>query len=292
MVGDKFMPEMHLRQPGFTYSACGPFTKNKERVQKLKQTGDSRYIYRNELDKVCFQHDMTYGDFKDLKRRTAADNVLRDKAFNIAKNPKYDGYQRGLAFMAYKSFDKMTKGSGATLANKSIPQNEQLAEELHKPIIRKFKKRAVYSAFKDNIWAAALADMQLISKFNKGFRFLLCVIDIYSKYAWVVSLKDKKGVSIVNAFQSILKKSNRKSNKIWVDKGSEFYNRSMKSWLEKNDIEMYSTYNEGKSVAAERFIRTIKNKIYKHMTSISKNVYIDKLDDIVNEYNNTKHRTT
>ena len=133
--------------------------------------------------------------------------------------------------------------------------------------------------------------MQLISKFNKRFRFLLFLIDIYSKYAWFVPLKDKKGVSIVNAFQSISKKSNRKPNKIWVDKGSEFYNRSMKSWLEKNDIEMYSTHNEEKSVVAERFIRTIKNKIYKHMTSISKNVYIDKLDDIVNEYNNTKHRT-
>ena len=107
----------------------------------------------------------------------------------------------------------------------------------------------------------------------------------------VVPLKDKKGVSIANAFQSILRKSNRKPNKIWVDKVGEFYNRSMKSWLEKNDIEMYSAHNEGKSVVAERFIRPIKNKIYKHMTSISKNMYIDKLDDIVNEYNNIKHRT-
>ena len=106
--------------------------------------------------------------------------------------------------------------------------------------------------------------------------------DIYNKYAWVVPLKDKKGVSIVNACQIIFKKSNRKPNKIWVDKGSEFYNRSMKLWLEKNDIEMYSTHNEEKFVVAERFIRTKKNKIYKHMTSISKNVYIDKLDDMVN----------
>ena len=243
LVGDKFMPQMHLKQPWFTYSACGPFTKNKERIQKYKQTGDSKYIYKNELDRACFQHDMAHGDFKDLKSRTAADKVLRDKAFNIAKNPKHDGYQRGLAFMVYKFFDKKTKGSGVTLANKSIPQNEQLAEELHKPIIKKLKKRKEYSAFKDNIWTADLADMQLISTFNKGFRFLLCVIDIYSKYAWVVPLKDKKGVSIANAFQSILNKSNRKPNKIWVDKGSEFYNRSMKSWLEKNDIEMYSTHN-------------------------------------------------
>ena len=101
LAGDKFMPEMHLKQPGFTYSACGPFTKNNERIQKFKQTGDSRYIYRNELDKTFFQHAMAYGDFKDVARRTAADKVLRNKAFNIAKDPKYDGYQRGLASMVY-----------------------------------------------------------------------------------------------------------------------------------------------------------------------------------------------
>ena len=95
LAGDKFMPEMHLRQPRFTYSACGPFTKSKKRIQKFKQTGNSRYIYKNELDKACFQHNMAYGDFKDLKKRTAADKVLREKAFNIAKTPKYDGYQKG-----------------------------------------------------------------------------------------------------------------------------------------------------------------------------------------------------
>ena len=94
LAGDKFMPEMHLRQPGFTNSACGPFTKNKERIQKFTQTGDSRYIYRNEIDRACFQHHMAYGDLKDLAKRIAPDKVLRDKAFIVAKNPKYDGYQR------------------------------------------------------------------------------------------------------------------------------------------------------------------------------------------------------
>ena len=116
-----------------------------------------------------------------------------------------------------------------------------MAEEIHKPIIRKFKKRKVYSTFKDNIWGADLADMQSISKFNKGIRFLLYVIDIFSKYAWVVPLKDKKDVSIVNAFQKILNDSKRKPNKIWVDKGSEFCNRSMKSWLQDNNILIYSS---------------------------------------------------
>ena len=129
--------------------------------------------------------------------------------------------------------------------------------------------------------------MKLLSKFNNGFRFLLSVIDIFSKYAWVVPLKDKKGISIVNAFQKILDDSKIKANKIWVDKGSEFYNNSFEKWLQDNDITMYSTNNGGKSVVAERFIRTLKNKIYKYMTAISKNVYIDKLDDIVKEYNNT-----
>ena len=112
----------------------------------------------------------------------------------------------------------------------------------------------------------------LISKFNNGFRFLLCVIDIFSKYTSVISLKDKKGVSIVNAFQKILKDSNRKPNKIWVDKGNEFYNNSFKKWLKDNDIEMYSTNNEGKSVISEILIRTLKTKIYKYMTAIPKDV--------------------
>ena len=113
--GDKFMPEIHLKQPGSTYSACRQFTKNKERIQKFKVTGFTNYIYKNELDKACFQHDMAYGDFKDLARRTASDKVLRDKAFNIAKNPKYDGYQRGLASMVYKFFDKTSAGRGVNM---------------------------------------------------------------------------------------------------------------------------------------------------------------------------------
>ena len=137
----------------------------------------------------------------------------------------------------------------------------------------------------------------IISKFNKGIRFLLCVINTFSKYAWVIPLKDKKGISIVNVFQKLSDKSvelhskGRKRNKIWVDKGSEFYNNSFKKWLKDNYIEMYSIHNEEKSVLAERFIRKLKIKIYKYMTSISKNVYIDKLDDIVDEYNDTYHRT-
>ena len=172
---------------------------------------------------------MAYGDLKDLAKRTASDKLLRDKAFNIDKNPRYDGYQRNLSSMVYSFFDKKSPGSGVAML-----QNQQLAEELHKTIIRKLEKRRVYSSFKDNIWGADLTYMQLITNFIKGFRFLLCIIfliiifnilrfllriiDIFSKYTWVVPLK-------------ILDDSKRKRNKIWVDEGSEFYNNSFKKWL-------------------------------------------------------------
>ena len=147
LVGDKFMPEMHSRQPGFTYSASGLFTKNREIIQKLKRTGDTSYIYKNELDKSCFQHDMAHGDFKDLSKRTASDKVLRDKTFKIASEHKYSRYQRGLVSMLYKVFDKKSQGKG--LGNNK--GNIQLADELHKPIIRKSNKRKLYSSFRDSI---------------------------------------------------------------------------------------------------------------------------------------------
>ena len=126
---------------------------------------------------------MAYGDFKELAKRTAVDQLLSDKAFNNAKDSEYDKYQRRLDSMIYKFFDKKTASSGI----KYMPQNEQLAEELHKPI-----KKKVHSTFKDNVSGADLADMQIISKTNKRFRFLFCVIDIFTKHFWVVPLKDKK----------------------------------------------------------------------------------------------------
>ena len=132
--------------------------------------------------------------------------------------------------------------------------------------------------------------MQSLNKYNKGIKYLLCAIDFFSKYAWIVPIKHKKGTSIVKAFKKIISEG-RKPNEIWVGQGSEFYNKSFKEFLKINNIEMYSTYNEGKSVVAERFIRTLKNKIFKHMTAISKNVYFDVLEDIVNKYNNTVHKT-
>ena len=219
------------------------------------QSGHTDFIYINELDKACFQHDMAYCKSKDLAKKTQSDKLLRDKAFKIASDPKYDGYQRALASMVYKFFDKKSSGSGVA----AIEPNYQLANKLHRQI-------------------------------NKRIKYLLCAIDLFSKYAWVVPLKDKRGITIVNAFQKIISKG-RKPNKIWVDQGGEFYNKLFNRFLKINNIEMYSVYNEGKSVVAKRFIRTLKNKIFKHMTSVSKSVYFVVLDDIVNKYNNTVHKT-
>ena len=157
---------------------------------------------------------MAYGDFKDLIRSTVSDKILRYKAFNVAKNPKYDEYQKRLASMVYKFFDK--KKSGGAIKNK-IMSNKELVEKLHKPIIRKVEKSKVYSSFIENIWGTHLADMELISKFDKGFRFLFCIADMNDRHDWVIPLKDKKGITITSAFQKNLSESNGKLNRARVD---------------------------------------------------------------------------
>ena len=183
LAGDKFMPELHLRQPQFVYSVCGPFTRHKERIKEFKRTDDTRLLYRNELDKACFKHDAAYAKYKDVENRLISDQKLRNSAYDIASNPKYDGYQRGLASMVYKFFNskvapldkKAMSGKGnakhtakpSSLERNSFERTENnkiLAVELHKPVTKKFNKRKVYSQFRDNIWGVDLADIQSLSK--------------------------------------------------------------------------------------------------------------------------------
>ena len=195
LAGDKCMPEIHLKQPEFTYSTCGPFTNNQGKNSEIYRSRRYKLYLQKRLDKACFLHDIALGDFKDLVRGTASYKVLKDKACNIAKNPNYNGYQRGLASMVYKFFDKKSAlhtdksaaGSAVNIHanNKTLQRlldlaTHEIVEELHNSIIKKIKKRTVHSGFKDNIWGADLADMQLINTFNKGIRFLLlCVIRCY-----------------------------------------------------------------------------------------------------------------
>ena len=180
LTGNKFMLELHLKQPRFTWSACVPFTKHRERIQKFRETGNLKHLYINELDKPCFAHDAAYSDSKDLTKRTISDKILKDRVYKITRNRKYNGYQRALASMVHKIFDKKTR------------LVESLNEELHKPVIKKFKRRKVYARFNECIWAADLAEMESLSSKNKNVKYSLCVIDVLNKYAWVKSLKEKK----------------------------------------------------------------------------------------------------
>ena len=186
--------------------------------------------------------------------RTISDKILKDRACEITGNCKYNGYQRALASMVYEFFNKK-KGSGLRL--------NEVAEELNKSVIKKFKRGKVYARFKDNIWAADLAEMGSLSSKNKNSKYLLYVIDVSTKYEWVKPLKGKKVETVLNDFIEIVKKSNRKPNKLWVDQRRQLYNKLIIKWLDSNDISMYSTNNEGNSVIAERFIKTLKSKIIK-----------------------------
>ena len=146
------MPEVHLKQLGFNYSACESFTKHHERIQKFRETDNLKHLYRNELDKACFAHDVGYSNSKDLTKRTISDKTLKDRAYEFARNYNYDGYQRALTSMFYM-FLKMETESGVSV-------NEELTEELHKSVIKKLKKRKIYGRFKDNNWAVDLAEME------------------------------------------------------------------------------------------------------------------------------------
>ena len=162
-----------------------------------------------------------------------------------------------------------------------------LAEELHKPVKRKFRKRRVLVSGIDKIWAADLADMQALSKENEGYKFLLLVIDTFSKYGWIVPLKDKKGETIVNALKEIFKESGRRPAKLWTDKGREFFNKDVRDL-----VYLYATENEEKSSIAERWIRTMKEKMFKYFTDNNTYNYIDALPELVEDYNNTVHSST
>ena len=180
---------------------------------------------------------------------------MEDRAYEISKTLEYDGYQRALASVVHKFFDKKI--------GFEVSVNEQLLEELHKPGIKKFERRKICARFKDNIWTADLAEMESLSSKNRNVKYLLCVINFFIKNAWINSLKDKKGKTVLNAFKKTVNRSNNKPNESWLYQGREFCNKLMQEWLNNNDILMYLTQNEGKSVIAERFIKTLKVKIYK-----------------------------
>ena len=179
---------------------------HRERIQNFRKVGNLKHLYRNKLDQACFTHDVAYYDSEDLSKRTISAKILKERADKVARNCKNDGYQWALASMLFKIFDKRT-GSGTST-------NEEIAEELHKPVIKKSKWRQIYARLKDNIWAADLAEMRSLSSKNKNVKYFLCVINVFIKYAWVKPFKEAKGKTVLPAFIKIVHKSNRKPSKL------------------------------------------------------------------------------
>ena len=229
------------------------------------------------VDKAAYNHDICYLKNNDTATRNAVCDKNMLKELKGIYNPTIrERMERGLVSSLIGT--KARFGWGVEGKKKG----STLAEELHKPIKRKFKKRRVLVNGIDKIWAADLVDMQAFSKFNRGVKYLLAVIDVLSKYGWLIPLKDKTGKSVASALKTIFKE--RKPEKMWVDKGKEFYNKDVKDL-----IELYSTENEEKSSVVERWIRTMKEKMWKYFTDKNTNIYIDILPDLVKDYNNTRH---
>jgi hypothetical protein len=258
------------------YSYCGPGTKYEQRNRE-------GYKGINELDSMCKLHDKFYNENTDTKIRNISDIALAHRADEIANNPSYGDVQRKDA--------KFISGIMKTKAKFGLGWNEELADELHAPVRRKFKRRRVISYGIDDVWSCDLVEMQEWSKQNKGHRYMLNVIDVHSKYAWSVPLKDKTGKTVLEAFKQIVENSGRKPHHIWVDEGKEFYNKYMDEWIKENNIVRYSTHGEHKSAVVERFNRTLKTIMWKRFTAENTRNWIDMLDKLLFQYNNKKHST-
>ena len=267
------------------YSYCGPGTKYEQRVRE-------GYKGINELDSMCRLHDKFYNENTDTKTRNISDIALAHRADEIANNSVYDDAQRKDAkFISGIMKTKAKFGLGCFKKLERASWNEELADELHKPVRRKFQRRQVISYGVDDIWSCDLVEMQEWSKENEGFRYMLNVVDVFSKYAWSIPMKDKTALTTLNAFKQIVESSKRKPKHIWVDQGKEFYNKYMDQWIKENNIVRYSTYGEHKSAIVERFNRTLKTNMWKRFTAENTRNWINMLDKLLLNYNNKFHST-
>ena len=281
-VISKIPVEFHLRTlKGKKYSFCGPNTKLDERLNPDDTPKEwSKPI--NKVDEICLHHDLAYrGSDLGKGTRHEADKKMLEELSNL----KDLNFSEKLARAIIKPIIKTKHKLGLGVKK----NNSQEAKELHKPIIRKFKRRKVIVHKIDQIWSADLVDMKQFSRQNKGFKHLLTVIDLFSKFAWTIPLKTKTGKEMVESFSKLIK--NRKPNKLWTDAGKEFVNKEFKKFLTDNKIELYQTYNEGKAVVIERFNRTLKEKMWRFFTESNSSKYLDVLPQLLSAYNNTIHST-
>ena len=276
-VISKIPIEFHMRNlSGKKYSFCGPNTNLEKRLNP-DDTPKEESKPINKVDEICMKHDIAYRD-ADLGKGTRheADKQMLDNLNEL--NNKDLNWNEWFA-------KKFVKGIIGLKYKLGLGLEE--AEELHKPIRHKFKRRRVMVFNIDDIWSADLKDMQSISKQNKGFKYILTIIDIFSKYAYAIPLKSKSSSNIIEAFEKLFKSS--KPKKLWTDQGLEFTGNNFKKFLSKNNIELYHVYNEGKAAVVERFNRTLGEMIQKHLTATNSSKYIDVLQKLLNDYNNKYH---
>ena len=277
------------------YSYCGPGTRYEQRIRE-------GYKGINELDSICKLHDQFYNEFKDTRTRNFSDSALAKRAKAIALNAAKNNdltLQKDADFLSKIMATKaalglgigMGLGSGSTKLKKepTPPWSERLSEELHKPVKRKFQRRHVLVNEVDDIWSCDLVEMQEWSKANRNFRYMLNVVDCFSKFAWSVPLKDKTAKTVLEAFKKIVKDSHRLPKHLWVDEGKEFYNKDLTAWIKENNIIRYSTYGEHKSSICERFNRTLKTTMWKRFTAENTRNWVDMLDGLLSDYNNRRH---
>jgi transposase InsO family protein len=260
------------------YSFCGPGTRYEQRMRE-------GYKGINELDSMCKLHDQFYNENTETKTRNISDIALAHRAAEIARNSMYDDVQRKDArFISDIMKTKAKYGLG-------LPWNEELANELHAPVKRVSKRRHVVSYGVDDVWSCDLVEMQEWSKQNNGYRYLLNIVDVYSKFAWSIPLLDKKSNTVLEAFKNVVKSSGRKPRHLWVDEGKEFYNSKIDVWIKENKITRYSTHGEHKSSIVERFNRNLKSRMWKRFTAENTRNWVDMLDKLMYEYNSTVHST-
>jgi len=276
--------ELHIFDPIVgRYGACGPGTYHSKRIQKYIETGDTSHIYKNDLDKACFYHDSAYNKYKDVPNRHIADKKLMDEAFIIANDQSKDGYERALASLVYKFFEKKIQMGQGLVEDRAI-----LAEELHRTIRHNFPRRRV-EVFKPNeILACDLIDMN--QHRDDGYRYILTAQDIFTKYSFAIPLKSKKTEELIEAFKTIFK--SHKPEKIWVDQETGIHSKKFQEFLDAQEIQVYSTASEIKVSVIERFNRTLKEWLYKQFTKNDSTKWLKILPALVEKYNNRKHSTT
>ena len=282
-------PKSGWTLPGHKFT--GPYNDLDSQVKYNPSTGEILEIYdkpTGKTDAIAMQHDVDYSVCKDDKKcKNKADRKMVKALDAIPYKERQWGH-----WLARNAIDTKQKlGLGKARKPKKLSEEnwqEKLADELHKPIKRNFTRRRVITHHSDEIWCSDLVEMQQFSKWNKGFRYLLMVLDVFSKYGWIVPLKDKKGETVADALKNILKEG-RKPQYLWTDKGKEYYNKHVKELLDKNKITLYSTENEEKSSVCERWNRTIKSKMWKQFTVQGNTQYLDMLPKLVKQYNNSKH---